>query len=410
MKNTTANLQQVKGANRNLVFGHLYSRGSLSRADLTAVTRLSPTTVSSLVEELIGIGLVEEHGFAETRTSGRKPTLLAVVPRGRFVLSAELTRDGFELGLFDLRCELIGSVVETVTAFSTIGPRLIHASEMLVESQGLDMRRLGGVCVGAPALIDPQSDIVIDSTVLPMEGKNDFMAVLRERFPGVPVRLDNESGLCGYAEKEYGAMRGLRDIIYIDINVGIGAGIILNGDLYRGSADLAGEIGHMSLDIDGPQCACGNRGCMELMANVPALVRRVVRGLDSGRESVMRERADGDVGRVDIETIRLAAQRKDSLALEAIDETARYLASGINSAMNLLDPELVIIGGLMAELGDALFDRIEEHLAKMALKGNRRGTRIRRSEIRAGAAILGGARLLVDGKLRHPELGQAVDG
>ena len=177
MKNTTANLQQVKGANRNLVFGHLYSRGSLSRADLTAVTRLSPTTVSSLVEELIGIGLVEEHGFAETRTSGRKPTLLAVVPRGRFVLSAELTRDGFELGLFDLRCELIGSVVETVTAFSTIGPRLIHASEMLVESQGLDMRRLGGVCVGAPALIDPQSDIVIDSTVLPMEGKNDFMAV-----------------------------------------------------------------------------------------------------------------------------------------------------------------------------------------------------------------------------------------
>ena len=409
MKRTTANLQQVKGANQNLVFGHLYSQGPLSRADLTVVTRLSPTTVSSLVEGLIGEGLVEEQGLAETRTSGRKPRLLAILPRGRFVLSAELTRNGFELGLFDLRCELIGSVVETVAAFSTIGPRLIQASEKLVEGQGLDMGRLGGVCVGAPALIDPRSDIVIDSTVLPMEEKNDFMAILRGRFPGVPVRLDNESGLCGYAEKEYGAMRGLRDIIYIDINVGIGAGIILNGDLHRGSANLAGEIGHLSLDINGPRCGCGNRGCMEMMANVPALVGRVIQGLESGRESVMRGTVDGNAGGVDLETIRLAAQAEDSLALEAIDETARYLASGINSAMNLLDPEMVIIGGSMAELGDPLFDRIEEHLSKMALKGKRPGRRIRRSEIRGGAAILGGARLLVDGMLRQPELGHAVD-
>ena len=405
----TANLQQVKAANRSLVFGLIHRHGTLSRAGLTARTRLSPTTVSSLVEELIGLGLVSECGRAETGTSGRKAVMLSVHPLGGFFASAELTRDGFELALYDLYCSELGRDCEKVTNYLTIGARLIRAVERLMLECSLEEKRLKGSCIGAPAIIDPERKVIVVSTVLPLKPGKDFIGELRSRFVSVPVRLENESGLRCYAEMQYGTVSGLRDLLYIDIDIGIGSGLVLDGHLYRGSSGQAGEIGHVSIDYDGPACPCGNKGCLELMANVPALIRRVVSGMDSRQPTAINKLAGGNPDRVDFDTIRVALEQGDPLVLHALDETARLLAAGINSVLNILNPQAVILGGRMAELGQPLFDRIEQHLARIGLQPASGTRRVHRSEIAGNAATLGGARFLLDEFLSKPGLGQ-VDG
>lgn len=404
-KSRTANLQQVKEANRSLVFGLIYHHGTVSRAGLTARTRLSPTTVSSLVDELIDLGLVHELGRADTIGSGRKPVMVSVNPGGGFFASAELIRDGFELALYDLNCSEVGRFTERVGRYSAIGKRLGRAIERLMSGCGLEERRLMGICIGAPAIIDPERTVIVVSTVLPMKPGKDFINELRSRFTGIPIRLENESGLRCYAEMEYGAVTGIRDLLFIDIDIGIGSALILDGHLYRGSSGQAGEIGHVSIDYNGPVCACGNKGCLELMANVPSLIRRVVSGMEKGKSSVIGELTEGETGRVDLETIRMAAERGDPVVCHALDETARLLASGINSVLNILNPQAIVIGGKMAELGQSLFDPLEAYLARIALQRATGSGRVHRSSLAGNAATLGGARLLLDEYLRQPGLG-----
>jgi predicted NBD/HSP70 family sugar kinase len=403
----TANLQQVKAANRSLVFGLIYRDGTVSRAGLTARTHLSPTTVSSLVDELIDLGLVYERGPSETTGSGRKPVMVSVNPGGGYFASAELTRDGFDLALYDLNCKELGRSSERVVRYSVIGVRLIRAIEQLMSGCGLEEKRLNSICIGAPAIIDPDRKVIIVSTVLPMKPGKDFIAELRSRFPGIPIRLENESGLRCYAEMEYGAVTGIRDLLFIDIDIGIGSALILDGHLYRGSSGRAGEIGHVSIDYDGPACACGNKGCLELMANVPSLIRRVVSGMEKGKPSVIGELTGGETSRVDLETLRMAAERGDPVVCHALDETARLLASGINSVLNILNPQAIVIGGKMAELGQVLFDPLETHLARIALQPVSGSRSVYKSSLTGDAATLGGARLLLDEYLRQPGLGHA---
>ncbi len=401
----TANLQRVKKSNSNLIFSLIYRLGPMSRAALTAKTKLSPTTVSSLVEELISGSLITEIGTPERKASGRKAQLLSVVPQGRFFLSAELTREGFEVGLFNLLGKETANIQERVLNYGIIGELLILAAEILMSKNQVSESRLGGFCIGAPALINPMRQMIVQSTVLPPAAVIDFMPQLRKRFPCVPIRLENESVLRGYAEIGSGEVTGEKDLLYIDVGTGIGSGLVLGGRPYRGAYGTAGEIGHISIDINGPVCSCGNRGCLECMANLPALVELVVRKLESGQESTIHEEVGGEFDRVDVQVIRNAAELGDLVALDAIDEIARRLASGINSAINLLDPKTVIISGKMTELGSPLIDRIGTHIQRIALASGPVARQVRLSKIEGNASTLGGAHLMLDEFLKRPKLG-----
>jgi len=404
--NRTANLQQVKAANKGLLFSLIHHNGPLSRADLTNRTKLSPTTVSTLVSELIGQGLVGELGPAETPGSGRKPILLALIPRGALFLSVELARECFEVAIFDLHGTELGQSREGIEDYGEIGVRLIRVAERLMAGLKVDEGRLRGICIGAPALMDPERESIIASTVLTIAQRNDFIPILRRRFEDAVVQLENESILSAYAEMEFGVVIGIRDLLYIDIDTGIGAGIVLDGHPYRGSSGMAGEIGHVSIDIDGPPCPCGNRGCVEQLANVPALIRMVIQMLESGRYSPCLKDLGDNACQIDFGSLCRAAEQQDPLVLEAIDEISRRLASGINSALNILNPQAVVIGGRMAALGDILFDRLEHHLAGIALQPWAGTRRIRRSSIKGNAVTIGGARLLLDQFLALPALGR----
>ncbi len=402
----TANLQQVKAVNQKVLFNLIYQYAPLSRADLTAKTQLSPTTVSSLVDELIKRGLVVNKGTKKTQASGRKPMMLEIAPLGGYVMSAELLCEGVYIAVYDVFCHEIGSIMEPIQDYADAGRCIIQAVAQLLEKFHLPEQRLWGLCLGVPGLIDPKRGVVTNSTIIPIHEDNLFLHMIRSHFTNIPVVLENESSLSAYAEKEIGNNAGLRNLIYIDINVGIGSGIIFDGRLLRGSDGLAGEIGHLSVDLNGPKCLCGNRGCLERMANVPALIQRVVYGMMSGRPTKITALTGGDYNRINIHVLREAALDHDELTLEAIDETARILAAGISSVLNLLNPQAVILGGDMTELGDILLSRIDHYVSQSALKasvGGKAGN-IYYSQIKGNAATLGGAKLLLDNLIKNTRL------
>lgn len=397
-KKLKADQQQMKVANQGLILRLIHQEAPLSRADLTARTKLSPTTVSSLVGNLIERGLVHETGIDPSRSSGRKPILLDINPAGAVLAAAELQTDSINLAVYDLRGRETARQSVPVVDYAGVGVCLIRGIEQLLSSNGLPERLLMGICLGVPGIIDPARGIVTASTVLPIQPDNRFLAAIQNRYAGARVILENQSSLCAYAELEHQLIAGRRNLIFMDIDVGIGAGIVLDGKLFRGSDGMAGEIGHMTVDLKGPKCACGNRGCLERMASVPALIQRVSYGMMSGRRTCISEFTQGDLNKIGIPVLRQAADAGDLLVLEAIDETAQALAAGIISVFNLLNLQAVVLGGAMAQLGDCLLDRVNAAVVRGVLATTARPAErlVFCSGIKENAATQGGARLLLD--------------
>lgn len=400
----TANLQLVKDTNMTLIFNLIYKNRPVSRAELAKRTKLSPTTVSSLVDELIKRGVVYEKGAGETGTSGRKPIMLDINARGGVVVSIELVENGMACYLYDLACTLVGEQKYVLNDFGCIGEKLICATHDILVANGIYEEKLMGIAVGVPGLIDYKTNHVISSTVVPLDRDNHFYKQLTERYPAVPIILENESCLCAYAEKEYGLEEDTGNLVFIDVNVGIGSGIIIGGKVYRGSFGLAGEIGHISIDMNGPRCKCGNRGCLEIMASVPAIVQSVMFALMSGRDTSINSMVNHDLNRIDADIVRKAAEENDTLALEVMDIIAMRLAFGINNVINLFNPQVVVIGGEIMKLGDVFLQKIKECLETIALKPNIPQVDVRYSALGVNATAKGGARYILDNIFHTPGL------
>jgi len=380
---SVVHLQNVKESNRNAVFHLIRAHRPVSRSELAKRARLSPTTVSSLVAELIGERLVREIGMGVTSTSGRKPILLDLQPGGRYLAAFDVDGHGFVSHLYDPLFDVRSEETVAVADFSALG-RLL-ADTLARQFAALDAApdRLLGVCIGLPALLDLEHQTVLSSTVLPPEAGVDFPDTLRSAYPGIPVLIENESTLNAYAELVFGAGRPARDLVFLDVGTGIGAGIITGGRRFTGSFGKAGEVGHMTVDLHGPECACGNRGCFEGMGGVPALQRRLAeRGRVSARNGLDAVRADLDAG--------------DPLVREAVAETAEILAAGINNLVNLVDPQVVVIGGEMARLGGPLLEGVRARLRRIGLKPGIDRLEVRFSSVPGNLVTLGGAQVVLD--------------
>lgn len=398
----TANLQLVKETNLALIFNLIYKYRSVSRADLAKVTKLSPTTVSSLVDELLHKKLVIETGFMETGKSGRKAMLIDINETGRHVVSVELVEDGICCFFYNLLCKKTTGKKYILKDFSDAGNEIINAIEASLKEEKIPEDSLIGINIGVPGLIDFSSGRVISSTVITISGDNDFFDTVKQRFSSIPVILDNESSFCAYAEKEFGLGNNIKQLVYIDVNVGIGAGIILDGRIYRGAYGFAGEIGHMTIDMNGPRCKCGNRGCLEQLASIPAIIQKAVFAVISGRETEIKSIIQNDLNKINTEVIGKAAEMGDELALEVIGENAARLASGINNVINMYNPQTVVIGGEITKLGKVFLDKLKNCLEDISLKPVPSRTEIIYSSLGENPATLGGARYMLDNIFNPP--------
>ena len=400
----TANLQLVKETNLAMIFNLIYKQGSVSRAELAQKTKLSPTTVSSLIEELLRNDVVIETGAGKTTTSGRKPIMVEINSHGYYIISFEIVENGFYCSLYDLLCRKIEEQRYDIADFEGLGAILIETIEAILSRHGIQEKKLLGVSIGVPGLINHEECRVISSTVVPLREDNDFWYQIKRRFDDIPVFLENESYYCAYAEKEFGIIKDVRNLIFIDINIGIGAGIIMNGEMFRGTYGMAGEIGHVSIDLNGPRCKCGNKGCLEIMASIPAMVQKVIFAIMSGRETVIKDVTGNDLNRININVIKYAIDNKDQLAMEIMDEIALKLAFGINNVINLFNPQVVVFGGEIIKMGDIFLNRFKEHLKSIALKPNANRIDIEYSSLVSNTVNLGGARYVLDNVFKIPGL------
>lgn len=216
---------------------------------------------------------------------------------------------------------------------------------------------LSGIGMGVPGPIDAQAGVIIAPPNLPWE--NLPVAGIIKDAIGKPVRLGNDADVAGLAEYHLGAGRGTQHMVYMTISTGIGGGIIASGELLTGRGQ-GGEVGHMVVEPDGPQCGCGRIGHLEALASGTSIARIARERLEAGAQSDLLERVGGDLQKVTASAVGKAALDGDSLAIELVQTAGRYIGIGIASLMQVLNPDMFVLGGGVTRIGDLLFDAIRE--------------------------------------------------
>ena len=223
-----------------------------------------------------------------------------------------------------------------------------------------------GIGVGSPGPLDRERGIVVTT---PNLGWTNFPLrdAIQERTR-LPVRIDNDANCATLGEWWLGAAKGASNVIGMTIGTGIGGGIILGGRLYHGSSDVAGEIGHATIDITGRRCKCGNYGCLEAYASGPSIADRAREALGGDDSALMIRMAGGDPARITAATVYEAAKKGDDTALDVVRETSRFLGAGIANLLNIFNPEVVVIAGGVTQAGDTLFAPLRREVKKRAFK------------------------------------------
>jgi glucokinase len=251
-----------------------------------------------------------------------------------------------------------------------------------------------GVGVGAPGPLDTKRGIVLLTPNLGWVNL-PLRQIIHDRL-GLPAALDNDANCAVLGEWWVGAARGARHAIGITIGTGIGGGLILDGKLYHGASDVAGEIGHTTIDTEGRRCKCGNYGCLEAYASGPNIALRAVEEIEAGAVSRLPSLVGGDLSKVTAQTVYQAAKDGDDLALEVVNDTARFLGVGIGNLLNVFNPEAVVVCGGVTLAGDHLFVPLRREVARRAFKPAVTACRIVPGELAGTAGVYGAAKAFLD--------------
>jgi glucokinase len=316
--------------------------------------------------------------------------------RGQYIIGVDLGGTNIAAGAMSLD----GSqhvAMQSIPTNSSLGDegvaeRIIGLVDRVIldtmEATGASRRDFIGVGIGAPGPLDRERGIVI---VAPNLGWTNFP--LRDRIHqglGLPATLDNDANCATFGEWWQGAARGGRDVIGLTIGTGIGGGIILNGQLYHGASDVAGEIGHTTLDVNGRHCKCGNYGCLEAYASGPAIATRAreIMVREEG-ESVIPSMVHGRLDQITAQTVYDAAKAGDQVASEIVRDTARYLGAGIANLLNIFNPDTVVIAGGVTAAGEALFGPLHREVRRRAFSPAVHAARIVPGELPGTAGVVG---------------------
>ncbi|AZK45229.1 ROK family transcriptional regulator [Paenibacillus lentus] len=389
----TGDQQLIKKMNKTLVLDTIRQRQPLSRADIAATLGLNKATVSSLVSELIESQLVTEIGPGES-SGGRKPTLLLFNGGAGYAIGVDIRVND----LFALLVDLEGNVIRERTvplndlspdhALDQIRKMIIWLSKRAPDSP----YGIVGVGIGVPGLVNEKSQIVS----APNLGWNNVSLhnLLASDF-GENIHIDNEANAGAIGERLYGAGRDAANLIYLSIGVGIGSGMIVGGELYRGISNFSGEVGHMTVTENGPLCRCGNRGCWETLASEKALLDRAAQ---RWKHSSAASEEEG------LARLLNMARKGDSDALALLQETGNHLGVGLANLVNILNPELIVIGNRLSMAGDLLQEPMLHTLESRSLSYHMKKTQVAFAELGIRSTALGAASMPITAFLADPDV------
>jgi len=371
---------------------------NVSRVELVKLTGLSAGLITGITHALMSKGLVTE-ALGRPSTAGRKPLALNVRHDAAYVV-------GVDLGSFYLRVvatDILGNLVyklRTETSLSEGRERVLDrtftAIHKVINECGIPKETIRGIGMGHSGIIDPATGVVLS---FPRPGqmtewKNVPLQQMLEQEFAMPCILEDSVRAIALSERCFGLGRNLEDFVYIDVGMGIGAGIILNGNLYKGPGGGAGEFGHMTVEENGPLCCCGNNGCLEMMASCAAIIHAARGAIEQGVDSKIRELVEGDLKRISIEIIAEAAQENDSLAFRVFHEAVSHIGVALADVVNLLNPGVVVFGGPLFRAAPYLLEPLKRVIKQRALERSANQVQLSVSNLGSEGGALGAARAI----------------
>lgn len=386
-----ADFTDVRATNLAVVLRYVRAHAPCSRADIAASTGLNKATVSSLVGDLLDRRLVRETGLTENRI-GRPATMLMLDGSLYAAIGLEVDADALTAVAIDLAGERLLQWRRSFTGLSDAPGKAIatiaalaHRAVGRVQKDG---KQVLGLTVGVPGLVDGGGTVRFAPNLdwHDVDVHGGLVRALGD--PKFPVQVDNDANLAATAEYRYGPYAGTPNLVYLTGGVGIGAGVVLDGRLLRGARGFTGEIGHVQVDPSGPVCACGRRGCLEAVAGIGALLRRV--SPDAFADAPPR-----DV-RPELDDVVRRALASEPAVLDALSDLGRYLGHGASILANVVNPEIMILGGAFVPLAPWLLPSAEAEVAARTVAPEAGGCRLVISELDVAAAALGAAARVLD--------------
>lgn len=380
--------QNVRNFNKHAAVDLIRFAGrGISRTDLAEEMGLTRAAVTVIVNDLIANSIILE---TENRTtsSGRPPVVLEINPDRGLVAAIDMGAMHLSVALGDFSARILE---ETEVAFKIEdGPAecLSRADQILnelLQKRGFSTTDLAAVGVGVPGPVIAEKGMVMAPPIMPGWDRFPIRATLEKQW-GTAVTLNNDAELGALGEWAYGAGRGEKNLAFIKVGSGIGAGLMINKQIYGGTTGSAGEIGHLTVDENGPLCACGNHGCLEAFAGGHAIASQAKKLVASGKRTLLSET---DIDSITARDVVEAARRGDLAAQEILKRSGIFIGIAMAGLINLINPSTVIIGGGVAQVGDLLTGPIRQAVHARSLRASEHGVRITMAMLGRRSSLIG---------------------
>lgn len=403
MRNAIGNAELIKTVNTSIILDIIRKNKYISRVKIANISKLNPSTVSNLTGELIKVGILKEVGTGISQ-KGRRPIQLSLNPDGPCIIGVEVIGDRIVALIVNMEAKIIAKAmlnINSVTDGEAVVKKIIKTVHKVIKKSGKHKNEIKGIGMGITGLIDPEAGIAKFSPNI--DWKNTPIKKSMEEEFEIQTFVDNDVKAMALGESRFGSAKEVRNLICINIGKGLGSGIIINREIHRGANWIAGEIGHISIDLNGPRCTCGNRGCLEIFASGRGMISRALEAIEEGSKTLIAQLVSNRLDKITPKTIFEAADMEDKLANQIIKEAGRYLGVAIANIINTFDPEVVILGGEIVQIDnfDLMLKSAKQTVFKHVFGGKTRKTEISTTDLGDNSPAIGAATLVVE-KLFNP--------
>jgi len=384
--NQSLTVESKKISHKKQILRAIYFNGPLSNSDLSKQINLSTPKINSLLVELIEDGLVEDLGRGDS-SGGRRPNIYGLVKNGFYVVGITINIARTIISIFNSNNELVSGphffsikMQSDITIFNRVNEML----EKVVAESNIPYNKIIVAGIELPGLINLKQGV--NKTYFP--DVDNLFAELRKIF-GVPVFFNHDAKVRTFAEQHFGLAKNRKNVLMLQADWGLGLGIITNGKLYSGKSGYSGEFGHLPIVDNGILCACGKQGCLETMVSAVAVSRMAKEGIKKGNLSLIKDLVQNDLEKIDISVVIQAANQGDQFAISLFTEVGHWLGRGIAYLIQIFNPELIIIGGRVAEASQFIIAPIQQSIHTFSNRDISNNTEIEFSELGLKAGPMG---------------------
>jgi N-acetylglucosamine repressor len=384
-----SNIERKKYLQKIKLLKYIHAEGPQTNTSLSNFLNLSLPTSISLVNELIEADLVERKGRGES-VGGRKPDLYALKDNSFYILSIDMERFKIKMAIFDNNNNNltgIQSFTFPITQEITAVNQLYEIAQELISNSKIDQSKLIGIGVDMPGLVDTAMGENYTYLFSGKESKT-LKDTLEEKF-NKPVFIQNDVKSATLAESRFGLASNKKNVLVLLMDWGVGLGVIMDGKLQNGTSGFSGELGHIPFVDDGDLCYCGKRGCLETVASGIALAKMAKEGIKSGQNSILNKLSDQEIDKIEPQLVIDAANRGDQYAISILADMGIKLGKGIAILIQLFNPELMILGGKMAEAKQYITIPIQQSINTYCMTQMREKVDVVLSKLGQDAAIMG---------------------